>query len=403
MDVVPRRIGLNGLASWVTPVVALLAYLAFWPVPITPEAWAPAKDQGYTGVHAVNHKLVGLQSWTLDAGQVGPEHITAHQGWLYTGLRNGDILRISTDGQTREVITNTGGRPLGTDVDAQGRVLVADAMKGLLRVQGTGSSAKVETLALTVNEPVADDPIRFADAVKVAPDGTLWLTDASRRFSAQALNSTFEASVLDILEHSCTGRVIAMDPVTLQSRVVLAGLCFPNGVDFSADGKTMYLSETGHYRILKVDLVKLSVAARGAQGLMSTVTMDKALSQGAASVLLDNLPGYPDNLVRSASGRLWVGLSKPRSPVIDAVAPHPMLVSLTLRLPRLMWPVPRAYGHLIAFDESGKVLDDLQDPSGAYPETTAAVESDGKLFVQSLNAPTIGWMPYSGPASGAGQ
>jgi hypothetical protein len=114
-------------------------------------------------------------------------------------------------------------------------------------------------------------------------------------------------------------------------------------------------------------------------------------------VFADNLPGFPDNLTRSASNRLWVGLTKPRSPVIDAAAPHPFLRSLTLRLPRFLWPVPKAYGHVIAYDENGKVVDDLQDPSGAYPETTAATEADGRLFIQSLHAHTIGWMPYVGP------
>jgi hypothetical protein len=52
---------------------------------------------------------------------------------------------------------------------------------------------------------------------------------------------------------------------------------------------------------------------------------------------------------------------------------------------------------VIAYDEAGKVVDDLQDPDGAYPETTSATEIDGKLFIQSLHAQTIAWMPYAGP------
>lgn len=394
----PQQGRLHWLASWATPIVALVAYLAFWPIPATPVAWAQAKDLGHTGPHAVNQKLAGLQQMGLGAGQVGPESITFHQGWLYTGLLNGDLLKFSPDGKAREVIANTGGRPLATDVDAQGRVLVADAMKGLLRVEGSGASAKVNTLLSTVDDPVAGDRIRYADAVKVGPDGTIWLTDASRRFGALEWHGTFEASVLDMLEHSCTGRVIAVNPDTLKSRVALTGLCFPNGVAFSADGKSMFLSETGLYRILKIDLAKLSVT-RASQGLLGTPTLANALGQGAATVLIDNLPGYPDNLTRGEQGRLWVGLTKPRSAVVDLAAEHTILRSITLRLPRFMWPVPPVYGHVVAFDESGKIVDDLQDPAGAYPDTTAATEAGGKLFVQSLNAPFIGWMNYSGPAA----
>ena len=63
-----------------------------------------------------------------------------------------------------------------------------------------------------------------------------------------------------------------------------------------------------------------------------------------------------------------------------------------MRLPKSLWPVPPAYGHVFAFDESGKVLADLQDPSGAYPETTAITETPDRLYVQSLHAKTLGWL-----------
>jgi sugar lactone lactonase YvrE len=386
----------NWLATWLTPSVALLGYLAFWPTALSPVAWQPPKDKGYVGPHAVNQKLASLQQWPLGSGQEGPEFIGVFGGVLYTGLGNGDILKINVDGQQHEVVVNTGGRPLGLDMDGQGRLLVADGMRGLLRVSGRGPDAKVETLLATVPSPVPADPIRFADAVKIGPGGAIWLTDATRRFSAKEIGSTFEASTLDMMEHSCTGRLIVQDPLTQVSRVALSGLCFPNGIAFSGDGKTMFVSETGSYRILAIDLARLSLV-RTPQGELGVPTLEMATKQGAVRVLADNLPGFPDNLTRSPSGRLWVGLTKPRSAMMDMVAAYPFMRSLTMRLPRFLWPIPQAYGHVIALDESGQVVDDLQDPSGAYPETTAATEADGKLFIQSLNAQTMGWLPYNGP------
>lgn len=387
---------LNWVASWATPLVAVLAYLAFWPVPVDPVAWKPEKSAGYVGPHVVNHKLAGMQQWPLGSGQDGPEFIAAHEGVVYTGLSNGDVLRINTNGQNHEVVVNTGGRPLGLDVDAQGRLLVADAMRGLLRVSLSDPDPRIETLLTAVSHPVADDPVRYADAIEVGPGGVLWLSDATRRFSAKEHGGTFEASVLDVLEHSCTGRIIRQDPVTLAAHVALTGLCFPNGIAFSGNGETMYISETGAYRILAVDLAKLD-AVRPSEGSTGVPSLADAMKQGAAGILVDNLPGFPDNLTRSPSGRIWVGLTKPRSAAIDAMAPYPFARSMTLRLPRFLWPVPKAYGHVIAFDETGKVIDDLQDPAGGYPETTAATEADGKLFIQSLHAHTIGWIPYTGP------
>ena len=38
------------------------------------------------------------------------------------------------------------------------------------------------------------------------------------------------------------------------------------------------------------------------------------------------------------------------------MADKPFLRKITLRLPRALWPVPTAYGHVIAFDDNGKVL-----------------------------------------------
>ena len=89
-----------------------------------------------------------------------------------------------------------------------------------------------------------------------------------------------------------------------------------------------------------------------------------------ATVLLDNLPGYPDNLTaRLLDGRIWLGFTGPRSPKVDAMADKPFLREVTLRLPRMLWPLPKKYGHVFAFTVDGRVVADLQDPSGSYPET----------------------------------
>ena len=222
------------------------------------------------------------------------------------------------------------------------------------------------------------DPIRYADGVVVAKSGKIYFTDASRRFGAKAWGGTFNASVLDILEHQSTGRVLEYDPATKATRVLLSDLCFPNGLALSADEQHLFVNETGEYRIWKVGVTAADVSAKQ--------------PTAAASVLLANLPGHPDNLMRGQGGKLWVGLVKPRGAFIDDSAGKPWLRSLALRLPKALWPVPPAYGHVFAFDESGKVLVDLQDPSGAYPEATAVTETDDRLYIQSLHAKTLGWM-----------
>ena len=57
----------------------------------------------------------------------------------------------------------------------------------------------------------------------------------SHRFGAKQWGGTFEASVLDILEQSATGRIIEYDPATKTTRVVAKGMTFANGVALSVD------------------------------------------------------------------------------------------------------------------------------------------------------------------------
>ena len=354
-------------------VLLAAAYLLLWPVPIRPVAFTLPTAPGYAGVHAVNTKLANLQLIDLH-GEVGPEHIAfGPDGKLYTTVASGNILRMAADGSDQTVFTNTGGRVLGFDFDASGNLIAADAIKGLLSIAPDGKTTTVLT------DSVNGDPIRYADAVVVAKSGKMYFSDASTRFAPKDWGGTFEASVLDIIEGASTGRILEYDPATKGTRVLAHGLSFANGVALSADEQTLFVNETGKFRLWKI--------------AVTASNLNVAQNSPQATVLMDNLPGYPDNLMRGLDGKIWLGFAKPRNPKADAMADKPWLRRLSLRLPRALWPIPPSYGHVIAFTEDGKVVADLQDPSGTYPETTAITETRDRLYVQSLHAHGLGWLP----------
>jgi sugar lactone lactonase YvrE len=351
-------------------LLASVAYLALWPVPIEPLSWNAPPVPGYTGPHTANNRLAGLQLIPLGAEE-GPEHVAlGRDGKLYAAVASGNILRMDSDGGNQEVFANSGGRVLGFDFDARGNLIAADAVKGLLAI---GADRKVTVLA----DKVGGDAIRLADAVVVARNGKVYFSDASRRFAPADWGGPYEAAILDIVEQSATGRILEYDPATRATRVVADGLSFANGVALSRDEQTLFVAETGRYRVWKI-----AVAADG---------LRIGAGSPQASVLLDNLPGFPDNLMRGQDDRIWLGFSGPRSPDVDTLADKPFMRKLTLRLPRKLWPEPKPYGHVIAFTEDGRVVADLQDPTGAYPQTTGVTETADRLYVQNLHLKVLGW------------
>jgi len=351
----------------------LSAYLTLWPVPIDPVQWIPPLSAGYSGPYSVNTKLAGLKIISLE-GEEGPEQISiGKDGKLYTTVLSRKILRMNQDGTQQEVFVKTGGRVLGFDFDAQGNMIAADVNNGLISIS---PDRKITVLTNKVN----GDPIRYADAVIVAKSGKIYFSDASMRFAPKDWGGTFEASVLDILEQRSTGRLLEYDPATRETRTVSRGFSFANGVALSLDEQWLFLNETGKYRIWKI-----SVSAKD---------LDISHPDKSAKILIDNLPGYPDNLMRGLDGKIWVGLVKPRTPALDKMTftTAPFMRKLTVRLPRFMWPVPKPYGHAVAFTEDGRIVANLQDPIGTYPETTGVTETGDKLYIQSLHAKGIGWL-----------
>ena len=216
--------------SVIVLVALIVLYFLVWPVPVSPVAWESPPDPGYTGPFAVNERLKGLETLPI-AGNHGPEDIALDaQGRIYAATHEGNIVRISADGAHAEIWVETGGRPLGIDFDAKGHLIVADSFQGLLSISPAGKITKLTTEADGI-------PIRYADDVDVAADGKIYFSDASTKFGAKESGGTYEGSLLDLIEHGGHGRLLVYDPATGETKTLLDGLNFANGVAVTHDQK----------------------------------------------------------------------------------------------------------------------------------------------------------------------
>ncbi|WP_183041112.1 SMP-30/gluconolactonase/LRE family protein [Salipaludibacillus neizhouensis] len=369
---------LKGYVIVLGTLFLLILYLTLWPVPINPPYWEAPQAEGYTGPHKENNRLAGMEFIELD-NYKQPEHIVYRKNWLYAAMKDGEIIRVRPDGSERDVVVDTGGGPLGFAFDSKGALIIADPLYGdhggLLRVTNTDGEAEIELLT----DSHEGNPIHFPDAVVVAKNGLIYFSDASSLVKAKEIGDVGKAGELDILANSSTGRVLEYNPKTQQTRVLMNDLSFANGIALSEDEQYLLINETGKYRVWKLDVTAVNISA-----------FEQNIS---AKIVIDNLPGLPDNIMQGEDGRYWIGLILPRNDFLDYSANKPWLRSIAMRLPNFLLPKGNGYSHVIAINESGDILADLQDSGSSYTEITGATESDDKLFFHHLNnTNTIGWI-----------
>ena len=106
-------------------------------------------------------------------------------------------------------------------------------------------------------------------------------------------------------------------------------------------------------------------------------------------MLIDNLPGFPDNINNGLNERYWIGLVSPRSALLDRYSNSPFIRRIMQRLPAFLRPKPIPSSHVIAINGDGEVLMDLQDPAARYPMLTGVLETRDTLYLSSLVGHTL--------------
>jgi sugar lactone lactonase YvrE len=217
--------------------------------------------------------------------------------------------------------------------------------------------------------PCATSAATCTYQIAVAPDGTVYFSDSSRRFGIDHWRA-------DLLEHSGTGRLLRRDPGGAVE-LLLDGLQFANGVALGPGESFVTVAESGAYR-----LTRLWLAGERA---------------GQRDVLVDNLPGFPDNLAAGSSGLTWVALGAPRNPLLDRLHRLPPLLRRAVwALPERLQPQPVRTLWVLAVDATGSVVHDLQGPGDRYTFVTGVREHGGRLYLGSLTQHAIAVLDLSG-------
>ncbi|MEH6549940.1 MAG: SMP-30/gluconolactonase/LRE family protein [Pseudomonadales bacterium] len=335
-------------------VAALVTWL-LWPGPVNSDSWLPPEAPSMTGVYQANNALKSVS--LIAKGEVyGPEDIAVDaEGVIYAGMQDGRISRI-VDGKIESWI-NTGGRPLGLHFDAQGNLIVCDAWKGLLSVNPNGEITVLTTEAEGL-------PFRFVDDLDIASDGIIYFSDASSRFDQPDY-------MLDLLEAKPWGRLLSYDPVSRETKVLIRGLYFANGVALSSDESYVLVNETYRYRISRYWL-------KG----------DKA---GSSDIFIDNLAGFPDGISSNRNGTFWVAMPSPRMADIDDIHTKPWLKDIIAKLPDSVKPAPLSYGLILELNEAGEVVASYHDTDGKHVrEITSVQQVNDDLYIGNLHQDWVG-------------
>ncbi|KAG0608597.1 hypothetical protein M758_8G117900 [Ceratodon purpureus] len=313
------------------------------------------------GVYARNNLLESAEK--LGEGKIlQPEDIVPDPTgkFLYVSTLDGWIKKLHLADNTVEDWKRVGGRPLGLAVGNDGELLVCEPTQGLLKV----TEDEISVLATEVN----GTKLLLPDAVTVAKDGLIYLTDATTKYS-------LDLHLHDTLEARPNGRIVVFDPASKSTHILLNDLYFPNGITISRDDSYLLFAETTTSRIRKHYL--------------------KGDRKGETETLIESLPGFPDNIHWSSKGDvLYVGLvGGPRDAVIDLLWQSPFLKSLLALYPSLqkLFDNSLKWAGVLAIDETGRPVKWLEDRSGKTVAcVTTGVEVDGFLYLGGLRDGFVG-------------
>ncbi len=320
------------------------------------------------GPYRLNNKLREVTLIGLGRIEAPEDVILDRNDHLYAGSRHGDIIKFfAPDYQRMEVFAHIGGQPLGLAFDRDDNLNVCIGGMGLYRITPDQQVQRVTDETNRSWHSINDDSrLRLADDLDIADDGRIFFSEATTRYEMHEWP-------VDGLEARGNGRIVCFDPRDGSTRTVLRNLRFPNGIAIASDKQSILFAETWGCCIKRY-------------------WFDGPKS-GQVEMVLDNLPGYPDNINLASDGNYWLALVGMRCPAYDLALRMPgFRKRMATRVPLDEWLFPNINtGCVLKFSESGQVLETLWDLGGEnHPMITSMREHRGHLYLGGILNNRIG-------------
>ncbi|HTB37598.1 MAG TPA: SMP-30/gluconolactonase/LRE family protein [Reyranella sp.] len=325
-----------------------------------------------------NDRLAGVSLIGLGRIEAPEDVILDRHDNLYAGSRHGDIMRFfPPDYEKMEVFAHIGGQPLGMAFDRADNLYVCIGGMGLYRIT---PDRKVEKATDETNRSLRsvndDSRLRLADDLDIADDGRIFFSEATVRYEMHEWP-------VDGLEARGNGRIVCYDPRNGTTRTVLRGLKFPNGICVERGSQSILFAETW--------------------GCCVKRYWFDGPKTGQVEMVMENLPGFPDNINLASDGNYWLAMVGMRSPALDLAWRMPgFRRRMAKRVPIDEWLFPNINtGCVLRFNEKGEVLETYWDLAGVnHPMITSMREHKGYLYLGGIQNNRIGRLKLDGADPG---
>jgi len=194
--------------------------------------------------------------------------------------------------------------------------------------------SKRPTFALKSLNETNSRSFSLCNDLAVSNDGNrIYISEPFERSDA-AMGSGAVPEAIGLYPH---GKLWMFDRKQNTISLVMNGFTFVDGIiiaDHSeSKEESVIITETTKFRIIKANI--------------------SGKKEGTSEVLFENLPGLADGLERDSKGRIWVGIIKPRSGLVNFIHNNPWLKPFLLSLPQRILPIAKKTGILV-LDSSGK-------------------------------------------------